>query len=259
MEESVDDVTRMFRLDGQLALITGGGTGIGFAIAKAYCAAGGRVVLCGRRKEALEAAVGEIGSSASAEQFDVTETAAAPDLIGRVTSGVGPIDTLINNAGVHLKKPALDTDEGEMRRLFEVHVVGAQALTRAVLPSMRERKRGSILYIVSMAALFGIPQVIAYSAAKSADMGVVRTLATEVGGDNIRVNSIAPGFIETEMMHRAVDADPERKHKILSRTSLQRFGTPDDVGLAAVYLSSPAAAFITGTCLVVDGGVATGF
>lgn len=255
----MDEITRMFKLDGQLALITGGGTGIGLAIAKAYCAAGGRVVLCGRHKEVLDAAVEEIGPRASAEQFDVTETSSAPDLVKRVMESVGPIDTLVNNAGVHLKKPAQETDENEMRQLFEVHVVGAQALTRAVLPSMRERKRGSILYIVSMAALFGLPQVIAYSAAKSADMGIVRTLATEVGGDNIRVNSIAPGFIETEMMRRAVDADPERKRKILSRTSLQRFGRPEDVALAAVYLSSPAASFITGTCLVVDGGVATGF
>lgn len=140
-----------------------------------------------------------------------------------------------------------------------MHIVGAHSLVRAVLPSMKQRRNGSIIYISSMAGLFGIPQVIAYSAAKSAALGVVRTLAVETGTDNIRVNAIAPGFIDTEMMHRAVDADPERKEKILSRTSLKRFGTPEDVASAAVYLASPASAFVTGTCLVVDGGVANGF
>lgn len=249
----------MFRVNDKLALITGGGSGIGLAIAKAYCSAGGRVVLCGRHADVLESAVEQIGKSAAAETYDVTDTASATALIERVTNRQGPIDTLINNAGVHLKKPAELIDETEMRRLFEVHVVGAHALTRAVLPSMRTRKAGSIIYIASMAALFGIPEVMAYSAAKSADLGVVRTLATEVGKDNVRVNAIAPGFIETEMMHRAVDADPDRKRKILSRTSLRRFGRPEDVALAAVYLASSASSFVTGTCLVVDGGVASGF
>ncbi len=248
-----------FSLDGKVALISGGGTGIGLAIAKAFVAAGARVIVCGRRGDVIAAAVKTMGMDALAQQCDITDSAAVAQLVERATEQLGPIDILVNNAGTHLKKPAETTAESELQSMFNVHVVGAHTLTRAVLPSMRKRKQGSIIFISSMAAIFGVPQVIAYSAAKSAALGVVRTLATEVGGDNIRVNALAPGFIDTEMMHRAVDADPERKQKILSRTALKRFGTPEEVALAAVYLASPASAFVTGSCLVVDGGVASGF
>jgi len=255
----MNDSGDRFRLDGKTALITGGGTGIGLAIAKAFSAAGGKVVICGRRAEIIDSALREIGPGASGEQCDVNDSEAVRAMVDRVTKRDGPIGVLVNNAGTHLKKDAEKTSESELQRLYNVHVVGPHALIRAVLPSMRERKEGSIIFISSMAAIFGIPQVIAYSAAKSAALGVVRTLATEIGSDNIRVNAIAPGFIDTQMMHRAVDSDPERKQKILSRTSLKRFGTPEDVAFAALYLASPASSFVTGTCLVVDGGVANGF
>ena len=248
-----------FRLDGKLALITGGGSGIGLAIAREFSAAGARVVLVGRRKEVVAAAAKSIGPAATALCHDVTDTAATELLVSHIVHSVGEIDVLVNNAGIHLKKPAEATSDVELRSLLEVHVVGAHALTREVLPFMRKRNEGSIIFLASMAAIFGIPEVIAYSAAKSAVLGLVRSLATEVGGDGIRVNALAPGFIETEMMHRAVDADPERRTKILSRTSLRRFGTPEEVASAAVFLASPASSFVTGTCLVVDGGVADGF
>ena len=124
---------------------------------------------------------------------------------------------------------------------------------------MMRHKAGSILFIASMASLFGIPKVVAYSAAKSAYLGMVRAMATELSPHGVRVNAIAPGWIETDMSRAAMKADPEREKKILSRTPMGCFGEPDDVGMAAVYLCSPAAKFITGVVLPVDGGVSIGF
>ena len=124
---------------------------------------------------------------------------------------------------------------------------------------MIARGHGSVIFIASMASLFGIPRVIAYSAAKSAFIGMVRTLATEVSGDGVRVNAIAPGWIDSDMMRKALDSDPARRDKILARTPMGRFGEAEDIGYAAVYLSSPAAKFVTGTVLPVDGGVSIGF
>ena len=124
---------------------------------------------------------------------------------------------------------------------------------------MIQRKHGNILFTASMASLFGIPQVIAYSAAKSAYLGMVRTLATEISSQGIRVNAIAPGWIETPMSQKALNGDKARAAKILSRTPMATLGAPSDVGWAAVYLCSPAAKFVTGVVLPVDGGVSIGF
>ena len=137
--------------------------------------------------------------------------------------------------------------------------MGAFSLTRAVLPQMIQRKHGSILFTASMASLFGIPLVVAYSAAKSAYVGMMRSLATEVSPHGVRVNAIAPGWIESDMMLNALNGDSKRSNKILGRTPMNRFGTPKDIGLAATYLCSPAARFITGVLLPVDGGASIGF
>jgi gluconate 5-dehydrogenase len=138
-------------------------------------------------------------------------------------------------------------------------VAAAFSLTTAVLPGMIQRKHGNILFTASMASLFGIPLVAAYSAAKSAHLGLVRSLATEVSPHGVRVNAIAPGWIESAMMLKALNGDPGRSKKILGRTPLNCFGTAEDVGLAAVYLCSPAAKFVTGVTLPVDGGASIGF
>ena len=124
---------------------------------------------------------------------------------------------------------------------------------------MIERQHGSILYMASMASLFGIPLVVAYAAAKSAMIGMIRTMATELSPHNVRVNAIAPGWIDTAMSRKAFAGDPNRKSKIISRTPMARLGEPEDVGWAAVYLTSPAAKFITGAVMPVDGGVSMGF
>lgn len=249
----------MFSLDGELAVVTGGGTGIGQAIAQSMHAAGARVVLIGRREAELAAAVKEMGKGAAYAVHDITVTAETGGLVGRVTKEHGPITCLVNNAGRHLKKPAVETTPQEFLDVMNTHIIGAHELTRLIAAGMVERKRGTILFTASMASLFGIPLVVAYASAKSAMLGMVRTLSTELSPHGIRVNAIAPGWIETAMSRKAMEGDPARKGKIISRTPMAKFGEPADVGWAAVYLASPAAKFVTGAILPVDGGVSMGF
>jgi gluconate 5-dehydrogenase len=249
----------IFSLHNEIVLITGGGTGIGLAMARSMTDAGARVVLVGRREAELTAAVKSLGARANFFVHDITQLDAAGALIERVKREVGAVTCLVNNAGIHLKKPAVETTAEEFQNVLTTHIVGAHALTRAVVPGMMERKHGTILFTASMASLFGIPLVIAYTAAKSAMVGMVKGYSTEFSQHGIRVNAIAPGWIETEMSRKALDGDPARKTKILGRTPMARLGQPDDIGWAAVYLASPAATFVTGVTLPVDGGASVGF
>jgi gluconate 5-dehydrogenase len=252
-------MTNLFRLDNDVALVTGGGTGLGLAIARCMIESGARVVITGRREEALKQAVEELGPAADYAVHDVTQADRSVPLLETIERRHGPLTILVNNAGINLKKPAVDTTEEEFLSILQTNVLGAHALARAAAPGMMERGRGSILFIASMASLFGIPGVVAYSASKSAILGVARTLATELSPSGVRVNSIAPGWIETAMSRKAMEGDPERKRKVLGRTPMAKFGAPEDVGWAAVYLSSEAAKFVTGITLPVDGGVSIGF
>ncbi len=226
-----------FSLDGRTALITGGGSGIGLAIAKCLAASGAKVIICGRRKRELNKAVTEIGKSATAMTLDINDTAAIPDFVRNLRSKHGPIDILINNAGISLKKSFVDTTGAELHSILQTNVIGALALTRALHPHLRVSGHGSVVFISSMAALMGVPWVSAYSVAKSAITGAVRTLAVEWGADDgIRVNAVAPGWIDTAMSQLALGTDPARKGKIISRTALGRLGEPEDIGWAVVYL-----------------------
>lgn len=253
------DAAAAFRLDGDLALITGGGTGLGLGMARCMVAAGARVVLVGRRGDVLQSAAEALGEQASWEVADITDRAAVPALVERVEDRLGPLSILVNNAGVHLKKLAVDTAVEEFATVLDTHVLAAHDLTRHVLPGMIERGRGSILFTASMTSLIGMPQVIAYSAAKSAYVGMVRALSAEVAGAGVRVNAIAPGWIESPMLRQALGNDPERAARILARTPMHRFGAVEDIGWASVYLCSPAAKFVTGVLLPVDGGASQGF
>ena len=249
----------VFFLRSEHALITGGGTGIGLAVAKAMHAAGARVTLVARREAELAEAVRGLGDRASYVVHDITQFDAAAGLVTRVAREHGPITCLVNNAGKHLKKPAIETTPAELQDVMGTHIFGAHALAKAVIPGMIDRKHGSVIYMASMASLFGIPLVVAYAAAKSAMIGMIRTMATELSPHNVRVNAIAPGWIDTAMSRKAFAGDPNRRSKIISRTPLARLGDPEDVGWAAVYLTSPAAKFITGAVMPVDGGVSMGF
>jgi NAD(P)-dependent dehydrogenase (short-subunit alcohol dehydrogenase family) len=252
-------INSAFDLTGQTALITGGGTGLGLGMARCLVASGARVVLVGRRKDELAKACAGLGANAFALSGDVTKLQTAPLILDRAEKLAGPISILINNAGVHLKKSATETTDADFAAVIQTHVFGAFALTREAGRRMIERKSGSVLFTASMSSLFGIPLIVAYSAAKSAYVGIVRTLASEWGAHGLRVNALAPGWIESDMMQKALSDDPARAAKILGRTPMAKFGDADDIGWAAVYLCSPAAKFVTGVVLPVDGGAAIGF
>jgi gluconate 5-dehydrogenase len=247
-----------FKLQDQHALITGGGTGIGYAIAKLMIAAGARVLITGRREETLQCACQELGEAATYLVHDVAQVDSIPELVERAEA-IAPIDVLINNAGRHLKRETLETTDQDFAAVLQTNLLGAFALTREVAKPMAQRQKGCILMITSMAALFGIPQVAAYTASKSALQGLVRQLAVEFAPLGIRVNAIAPGFIETDMNRGIFKRDPARLQKILGRTPMGTLGSPDDIGATAVYLASPAAKFVTGVCIPVDGGASVGF
>lgn len=248
-----------FTLENETALITGGGTGLGFGMARCFCQAGARVILAGRREEVLAQACSELGDRAAYAVMDVADLDGMESTFEALVSLHGPPTILVNNAGVHLKKLVVETLPEEFEEVLRTHLTAAQNLSRLVLPGMLERRHGNILFIASMASFMGVPKVIAYAAAKSAVLGMVRTLAAEVSGQGVRVNAIAPGWIETPMLEQALNGDPERKAKILNRTPMNTFGQPGDIGWAAVYLCSPAARFVTGTVLPVDGGASIGF
>jgi NAD(P)-dependent dehydrogenase (short-subunit alcohol dehydrogenase family) len=217
------------------------------------------VVITGRREELLAKAVQQLGKNVFAEQHDVTDLASSAGLVERIARHHGPPNVLVNNAGTHVKKSLEGHTFDDFHGILATHVEGAFAVTQSVVPFMKQAGSGSILFIASMSSLIGMPNIVAYSAAKSAYLGMVRSLASELGPHNIRVNAIAPGWIETPMLHAALSGDPERQRKILSRTPQQRFGKPEDIGWAAVYLNSPAACFINGVVLPVDGGASIGF
>ena len=248
-----------FRLDGQLALVTGGGTGLGFGICRAMTEAGARVIMTGRTEDALRRACTQLGASAAYVRHDVTDLPSIPGLVEQVEGRFGPLDILVNNAGNYLKKAAVDTSDAEFASVLHTHLFGSYGLSRECGRRMMARKRGSILMIVSMASLFGIPMVSAYGAAKSALLGLTRALTVEFSPHGVRVNAIAPGWFNTALNRKAFETDPARKQKILGRTPLGALGDELDIGYAAVYLSSPAAKFVTGACLPVDGGASIGF
>lgn len=248
-----------FNLTGQAALITGGGTGLGLGMARCLVASGAKVVLVGRRREELASACTTLGPRAFPLPGDITKLETMPALVDAAEKLAGPLTLLINNAGVHLKKPATETSDREFAAVLETHVSGAFSLTREVGSRLIARRKGCVLFTASMTAFIGMPSVVAYSAAKSAYLGIVRALSTEWGPHGVRVNAIAPGWIQSEMLDRALAGDPARKAKIISRTPLGAFGDRDDIGWAAVYLASPAAKFLTGVVLPVDGGAVDSF
>lgn len=253
-------MTNPFDLSNETVLITGGGTGLGLGVARCMARAGATVVVVGRREAELKSAVDSIGPRAKFVAWDVTQVDRAAELIARASDVAGaPISVLVNNAGIHLKKSAVDTSPAEFNSVLQTHVVAAHALSAAAIPGMIARKHGVVLFTASMVSFFGMPLVIAYSAAKSAYLGMVRSLSTEVAKHGVRVNAIAPGWIESDMLHKALNADADRKSRILQRISAGTFGQPDDIGHAAVYLASPAARYVNGVVLPVDGGASVGF
>ena len=251
--------TNAFQLAGKRALITGGSRGLGFAMAKQFIAYGAEIIITGRNREQMEEACKALGEKCKGLIFDLQYISQIADFVSTAEKEHGAIDILINNAGIHLKKDALEVSDDEYEEVIRINQQAVFALSRECAKKMVARKKGVIIMISSMASQYGIPKVIAYTAAKSAVEGMTRGLAVELSPLGIRVNCIAPGFIETDMSAKALNNDKERKQKVLSRTPMGKLGKPEDVAHAAVYLASDAASYITGVILPVDGGNTIGF
>lgn len=248
-----------YQLTNKTALITGGAEGIGLGTASVFISLGAKVFITGRTLDTLQEAQQNLGRNCLIYQHDVTDKTSHADLHAFIEKEAGALDILVHNAGKHLKKPSLEVTDQEFQSVMDTNLHSVFALTRTLLKGMIERKRGSVIFISSMAALYGLEKIIAYTSSKTALLGMTRALASEYSHTGVRFNAIAPGFIESKMLAHALDTDPERKSKVLMRTPAGRLGKPEEIGMAAAFLASDASQFITGVCLPVDGGNAIGF
>jgi gluconate 5-dehydrogenase len=201
----------IFSLTEKLALITGGGTGLGLAMAKAFVGQGAKVIITGRREQLLIDAVKSLDAGATHVVCDITQFEKIPGLVKAIESDLGPIDILVNNAGINLKKDFLDYADEDFDRIIKTNLNAVFSLSREVAKIMALRKKGCILMISSMASRYGLPKVIGYTASKSGIEGMTRAMAVELSPLGIRVNCIAPGFIRTEMSEEALSHDTGRK------------------------------------------------
>jgi len=243
----------------KVAIITGGGSGIGLAIAEKFTKAGIQTVIVGRDENKLKEAKEKLGPNCFAMACDLSVLSSIPSLVDKVCKQFGQIDVLVNNAGINMKKLIQDVTDEDFQKIITTNLSAVFAITREVIKCMLEQKSGSIINISSMAAQYGLPKVIAYSASKTAIDGMTRAMAVELGPNGIRVNAIAPGFIITDMTDKALNSDPERKAKVFNRTPMGYMGQTSDIGDAALFLASDAAKYITGVVLPVDGGNSIGF
>lgn len=248
-----------YTLSERVAIITGGAKGIGYGITKVLSQAGASTIIIGKDKEALIQACSELGDNASYRVFDLSHREYIPKLIGNIFNEYGRIDILVNNAGLHLKKEIIETSDEELDVLINTNLLSTFSITRECINKMIKQRSGNIILISSMAALFGVEKVSAYGASKAALTGLMQNLVAEVSKYNIRINTIAPGWIETDMFNKAVENDPNRKSKIVQRIALHGFGTPEDIGNAALFLCSDASKYITGIVMAVDGGASINF
>lgn len=254
------EYSKLFSLEGQTAIVTGGATGLGLSITKCLVAAGAKVIVLSRSpREKVADAMDVFGEQVAYYAFDIGDTEKTPEMVEQLIAEHGAISILVNNAGNHCKKPIEEMSVAEYVSVLDTHLVGAFALTKALVPHMKANKKGSIVFQASMTSYIGQPNVTGYSTAKAGYLGLVHTLAAECGRDNVRVNAIAPGWIETPMFHQATDDDKPRLDKILGRIPMGRVGQPDDIGMVTTFLCTEAAKYITGSCIPVDGGALIGF
>ena len=248
---------RIFDLAGRVALVTGGNSGIGLAMAEAFAEAGAAVVLAARDREKGEAAAAGIaqqGGRALFLTFDAAAEASCRSLVTEAERRMGRLDILVNNAGMSIRKPAEEYTAEEWRAVLDTNLSGAFWCAQAAYPAMRRQGQGKIINIGSMFALFGAAYAIPYAASKGALVQITKSLACAWAGDNIQVNAILPGWIDTELTRNARAQVAGLHKRVLARTPAGRWGEPADLKGAAVFLASTAADFVTGAALAVDGG-----
>ena len=244
-----------FSLEGRTALVTGASRGIGAATAKALDRAGARVALAARSAEALEAIAADLDHDPVVLLADLA-TADAPAALGRaVLDAFGSIDIVVNNAAIAARLPTVDLDADLIDSMYAVNVRAPLLLIATLLPSMIERHSGSIINLSSVSGVVGTPRRAAYAATKGAIDAATRSLAMELGPHGIRVNSIAPGVVDTALWEKN-KAIPGVVEQIDAQTALRRWAQPEDIADAIVFLASDAARFVTGETIAADGGMA---
>jgi len=235
------------RFAGKLALVTGAGSGIGAAVARALHAEGAAVTLADV-DDAVDALAAELGAPATAVRLDVRDE-------DQVRATIPRLDLLVNVAGIGSTTNAPDTPLDVWEDVFAVNARGTFLCCKHAIPGMVERGGGSIVNVASVAALVGLKNRVAYSASKGAVVGLTRALAVDHVGDGIRVNAVCPGTVDSPWVHRLVEEAGESIETLRARQPMGRLGTPAEIAEAILYLASDAAAFVTGTCLVIDGGL----
>jgi len=249
----------MSNQNNEVAIVTGGGSGIGLAITEKFVGNGIRTVIVGRDSAKLDKAKAGLGDLCYPFTCDMSDLPAIPSLISNVIKQFGQIDILVNNAGINMKKDFTEVTDAEFQQVITTNLCSVFAISREVVKHMLPKGSGCIINISSMAAQYGLPRIIAYSASKTAIDGMTRAMAVELSPKGIRVNAIAPGFIITPMTDVALNADPERKAKVFARTPMGYMGQPTDIAEAALFLAGDSAKYITGVVLPVDGGNSIGF
>lgn len=252
-----------FSLEGKVALVTGASYGIGFAIATAYAEAGATIVFNDIKQELVDkglAAYAEKGIKAHGYVCDVTDEETVAKFIAQVTDEVGPIDILVNNAGIIKRIPMVEMSAKDFRQVIDIDLNGPFIVSKAVLPSMMERRKGKIINICSMMSELGRETVSAYAAAKGGLKMLTKNIASEYGEYNIQCNGIGPGYIATPQTAPLRETQPDgSRHPfdqfIVSKTPAGRWGNAEDLQGPAVFLASEASDFVNGLILYVDGGI----
>ncbi|MFO8000421.1 MAG: gluconate 5-dehydrogenase [Marinilabilia sp.] len=255
-------INQLFDLSGQVALVTGGSHGIGMAIGKAIGKAGATVVVNGRSQEKLEKAAKEYlsdGVKVFVHAFDVTNEEEVDNGLSYIEKEVGPVDILVNNAGLIKRVPILDMPVSEFKQVLDIDLVSPFIVSKRVVPGMIERRKGKIINLCSMMSEYGRNSVSAYASAKGGLKLLTANMTCEWARYNIQVNGIGPGYIATEQTAPIREGNHPFNDLVMTRTPAGRWGEPDDVGNAALFLASGASNFVNGHVLYVDGGILANF
>jgi 2-dehydro-3-deoxy-D-gluconate 5-dehydrogenase len=247
----------LFDLTGKVAFVTGGNGGIGLGMAKGLASAGASVAIGARNKDKARSALGELTAAGALAEFvplDVSEETSCRQAVIEVVDRFGRLDILVNNAGTTVRRQPEDLRASDWRLVLETNLTGAFICSQAAYPHFVRNGGGKIINVGSMLSIFGAPYAVAYAASKGGLVQLTKSLATAWAKDNIQVNAILPGWINTELTQGARREVEGLHERVLARTPARRWGEPEDFAGIAVFLAAAASDFITGAAIAVDGG-----